>query len=397
MSVNTMSFEQAATVLNSLVQQATGNTALTVTSLADYISVGQQLLRTGYDPLNVGISQLVAKTIFAYRPFSGALSSLDRDSNEWGAITRKVNAINQPVETEGTYTLTDGQHTPDMFDVRKPKLWQSNFYGYDVWSDHVSVTRQQLKNAVQNPAEMGRLLDLILGTKSNEMEMSRVAFRRATIANMIGALYALNNTAQVRHLLTEYNTATGLTTPLTIQTVKQPDNYGPFFRWAYSQIAKASDMIRNPNGIYHLNPTAGTILRHTPKEDQRLYIYSGALHDVDAQVLATTFNPDRVDKQLPAVTESVDFFQAAGTPDAVNVIPAYIDATGQMPASPTAQNVENIFALLCDRDAIGVNFYQQSVEVSPYEAAGQYYNYWYHDAHRYYCDVTENAVLFLLD
>lgn len=397
MSVNTMSFEQAATVLTSLVQQATGSTALTVTSLADYISVGQQLLRTGYDPLNIGISQLVSKTIFAYRPFSGALSSLDRDSNEWGAITRKVNAIQQPVEDDGTYNLTDGSHTTDMFDVRKPKLWQSNFYGYDIWTDHVSVTRQQLKNAVQNPAEMGRLLDLILGTKSNEMEMSRVAFRRATIANMIGALYALNNPVQVRHLLTEYNTATGLTTPLTVQTVKQPENYGPFFRWAYAQIAKASDMIRNPNGIYHLNPSAGTILRHTPKEDQRLYIYSGALHDVDAQVLATTFNPDRVDKQLPAVTESVDFFQAAGTPDAVNVIPAYIDATGQQPASPTAQNVENIFALLCDRDAIGVNFYQQSVEVSPYEAAGQYYNYWYHDAHRYYCDVTENAVLFLLD
>lgn len=397
MSVNAMNFEQAAAILNSLVQQATGNTALTVTSLADYISVGQQLLRTGYDPLNIGISQLVSKTIFAYRSFSGALSSLDRDSNEWGAITRKVNAIQQPVENDGTYSLTDGQHSPDMFDVRKPKLWQSNFYGYDIWTDHVSVTRQQLKNAVQSPAEMGRLLDLILGTKSNEMEMSRVAFRRATIANMIGALYALNNPVQVRHLLTEYNTATGLTTPLTVQTVKQPENYGPFFRWAYAQIAKTSDMLRNPNSIYHLNPSAGTILRHTPKEDQRLYIYSGALHDVDSQVLATTFNPDRVDKQLPAVTESVDFFQAAGTPDAVNVIPAYIDATGQMPASPAAQNVENIFALLCDRDAIGVNFYQQSVEVSPYEAAGQYYNYWYHDAHRYYCDVTENAVLFLLD
>lgn len=397
MSVNSMSFEQAATVLNSLVQQATGNTALTVTSLADYISVGQQLLQTGYDPLNIGISQMVSRTIFAYRPFAGMLSSLDRDSNEWGAITRKVNAIQQAVEDSGVYALTDGQHNPDMFDVRKPKLWQSNFYGFDVWTDHVSVTRQQLKNAVTNPAEMGRLLDLILGTKSNEMEMSRVAFRRATIANMIGALYALSNTAQVRHLLTEYNVATGLTTPLTIQTVKQPENYAPFFRWAYAQIAKASDMLRNPNALYHLNPNAGVILRHTPKEDQRLYIYSGALHDVDAQVLATTFNPDRVDSQLPAVTEAVDFFQSAQTPDAINVIPAYIDATGQQPASPTAQNVENIFALLCDRDAMGVNFYDQSVEVSPYEAAGKYYNYWYHDAHRYYCDVTENAVLFLLD
>lgn len=395
MSVNSMSFEQAAAVLNSLVQQATGNTALTVTSLADYISVGQQLLQNGYDPLNIGISQMVSKTIFAYRPFAGLLSSLDRDSNEWGAIIRKVNAIQQPVEQSGAYTLADGLHAPNMFDVRKPKLWQSNFYGFDVWTDHVSVTRQQLKNAVTNPSEMGRLLDLILGTKSNEMEMSRVAFRRATIANMIGALYALSNTAQVRHLLTEYNAATGLT--LTAQTVKQPSNYGGFFRWAYAQIAKTSDMLRNPNALYHLNPNAGVILRHTPKEDQRLYIYSGALHDVDAQVLATTFNPDRVDSQLPAVTEAVDFFQSAQTPDAINVNPAYIDATGAVVANPPAQNVTDIFALLCDRDAMGVNFYDQSVEVSPYEAAGKYYNYWYHDAHRYYCDVTENAVLFLLD
>ena len=49
------------------------------------------------------------------------------------------------------------------------------------------------------------------------------------------------------------------------------------------------------------------------------------------------------------------------------------------------------------RDALGVNFYDSTVDVSPYEAAGKYYNYWYHDGHRYYNDVTENAVLFLLD
>ena len=395
MSVNAMAFEQAATILTALTAQATGQAPLAVQSLADYISVGQQLLRTGYDPLNIGISQMVSKTIFAYRPYTGTLTSLDRDANEWGAITRKVNSIQQPVEDDGCYSLTDGQHAPDMFDVRKPKLWQTNFYGFDIWADHVSVTRKQLKNAVQNPAEMGRLMDLILGTKANEMEISRDTFRRATISNMIGAINALANTNQIRHLLTEYNAATGLT--LTAQTVLQPDNYAPFFRWAYAQIAKVSDMLRNPSSMYHLNPSAGVILRNTPKEDQRLYIYSGALHDVDAQVLATTFNPDRVDSQLPAVTESVDFFQSAQTPNAIHVNPAYIDATGNVAESSAAQNVENIFALLCDRDAMGVNFYDQSVEVTPYEAAGQYYNYWYHDAHRYYNDVTENAVLFLLD
>lgn len=395
MSVNAMAFEDAAAILTSLAQQATGQTVQAVTDLSSYISVGQQTLRTGYDPLNIGLSQMVNKTIFSFRPYRGALASLDRDSNEWGAITRKVNAINQPIESEGSYTLTDGQHSPDMFDVRKPKLWQSNFYGFDVWADHVSVTRKQLKNAVLNPAEMGRLMDLILGTKANEMEISRVAFRRATLANMIASVVALNNSVQIRHLLTEYNAATGITPALTAQTVMQPANYAPFIRWAYAQIAKVSDLLEEPNATYHLNPSAGTILRHTPKADQRLYVYSGALHDIDAQVLATTFNDDRV--KLPAVTESVNFWQSPDSPQEINIIPAYIDATGAVVANPTAQNVEAIFAVLLDRDAVGVNFYDQAVEVSPYEAAGQYYNYWYHDGHRYYNDVTENAVVFLMD
>ena len=393
MSVNAMAFKDAAAILTSLAQQATGQAVQAVTDLSSYISVGQQVLRNGYDPLNIGISQMVSKTIFSYRPYSGALASLDRDSNEWGAITRKVNAINQPVESEGSYALTDGQHTPDMFDVRKPKLWQSNFYGFDVWADHVSITRKQLKNAVQNPGEMGRLMDLILGTKSNEMEISRVAFRRATLANMIAAVVALNNAPQVRHLLTEYNAATGLS--LTATTVMQPANYAPFIRWAYAQIAKVSDLFEDPSATYHLNPTAGKILRHTPKADQRLYVYSGALHDIDAQVLATTFNDDRV--KLPKVTESVNFWQSPDKPQEINIKPAYIDATGAIVASPTAQNVKPIFGVLLDRDAVGVNFYDQAVEVSPYEAAGQYYNYWYHDGHRYYNDVTENAVVFLMD
>lgn len=394
MSVNTMSFQDAAAILTSLAAQATGETGLAVQNLSDYISVGQKALRTGYDPLNIGISQLVSKTIFAYRPYTGALSILDRDSVEWGAITRKVNAIKQPVESSGVYALTDGQHSPDMFDVRKPKLWQSNFYGFDVWADHVSVTRQQLKNAVQNPADMGRLLDLVLGTKANEMELSRESFRRATLANMIGAINAMNNAPQIRHLLTEYNAATGLT--LTATTVRQPANYEGFIRWAYAEIAKVSDRMTSMNAVYHLNPTEGTILRHTPKEMQRLYIYSGALHEVDANVLATTFNAARVENQLPPITASVDFFQSFNTPDAINVTPAYIGADGAV-VEATAQSVTNIFALLADRDALGVNFYDQSVDVSPYEAAGKYYNYWYHDAHRYYNDVTENAVLFLMD
>lgn len=393
MSVNALSFQQAAAVLNDLNQQVTGQAALAPVDLSEYISVGQKLLRTGYDPLSIGVSQMVGRTIFYYRPFESALSILRNTSEEYGAVTRKVSAIQQPLEEDGTYTLTDGQHAPDMFTVRKPKLFQTNFYGFDVWNSHVSVTRQQLKTAVLNPADMGRLLDLVLGTKANEMELSRETFERATLANAIAATVQMANPRQVRHLLTEYNAATGLS--LTSETVRQSANYGPFIKWAYAKIAQVSDLLRAYSAAFHLNPTEGAILRHTPKEDQRIFVYSAALHEIDASVLADSFNASMVSEQVP-VTASIDFFQSLQSPDSISVTPAYVNASGAI-AEGTPQEVNNIFAVIADRDAFGTNYHDQSVDVSPYEAAGKYYNYWYHDARRYWYDAFENMVVFLMD
>lgn len=392
MSVNTMSFEQAATVLTALVEQATGQTGLTATSLADYISIGQKALNVGYDPLAIGISQMVSRTIFSYRPYESKLSVLRRDDDEYGAIVRKISSIFQAYGDDPTYELVDGtDYSP--YTVRKPALWQANFYGYDVWMDMISITRQQLKNAVQNPAEMARLMDLVLGTKANEMELGRETFERATLANLIGALQAMNNSDQHRHLLTEYNTETGLS--LTATTVKQPTYYSDFIKWAYAKIAQVSDLFTEYNRVFHLNPTSGDILRHTPKADQRIFVYNENLHDIGARVLADTFNSSMVSEQVP-YTASLNFFQSISTPNAVSVTPAYIDGSGAQ-VTASNQSVTDIFAVVCDRDALGTNYHDQSVDATPYNPMGKFYNYFYHEARRYWVDVTENAVLFTLD
>ena len=397
MSVNTMSFEQAATILTALAAQATGATGLTASDLSSYISVGQKALQNGYDPLNIGISQMVSRTLFANRPYSSALSILRRDEDEYGAIVRKISSIYQAYENDPTYSLVDGtSYSP--WEVRKPKLWQANFYGFDIWKDHVTVTRQQLKNAVQSPADLARLMDLILGTKENEMELGRETFERATLANLIGALAAMaaatgGNTNQHRHLLTEYNTETGLS--LTATTVKQPANYSDFIKWAYAKIAQVSDMFTEYSRIFHLNPATGDIMRHTPKADQRIFVYNENLHDIGARVLADTFNSSMVSEEVP-YTASLNFFQSLTSPDSISVTPAYIDNTGAQ-VTASNQQVSNIFAVVCDRDALGTNYHDQSVDVSPYNPDGKFYNYFYHEARRYWVDVTENAVLFTLD
>lgn len=403
MSVNNMSFQDAATVLNGLVAQQTGETALApIANAGDYISVGTSLLKTGIDPLATGISQMVQRTLFAIREYRARLEgAMDVDNDEWGAVTRKINAIDADLESEEAYALTDGQ-SKDQWTVKKPRLFQTNFYGYDVWRDHVSVTEQQLKNAVLNPAEMGQLLGLILGNKDQTMQQSREAFRRMNLCNYIGALAQLDGD-RVVHLATEYCTEMGIpvasgTDAATI--VKAQANYGDFIKWAYARIAQVSDLMTHRGAAFHTLPTDGQgnalpLMRVTPKEDQKILVLASDLHQIGARVLADTFNSSMVSDKLP-YTESVAFWQALKAPDQVSVAPAYMAADGTITQGNQIQ-VSNVFAVIYDRWALGINLHDQRVAVTPLNANGLYVNYWYHEARRAYMDITENGVLFLAD
>ena len=93
MGVNTVTFEQCSTVLNSIVQQATGRTALTTTE-ADFISVAQTALTSlGKDAIFNAISNVLARTIFSVRPYSASMIGLEKDLPTWGSYMRKMNIV----------------------------------------------------------------------------------------------------------------------------------------------------------------------------------------------------------------------------------------------------------------------------------------------------------------
>lgn len=66
MAVNDLTFNQLSMVLNSIVQQATGQQVLQVTNTAEFVSVAQTALKTGYDPVLQAISQVLSRTIFPF-------------------------------------------------------------------------------------------------------------------------------------------------------------------------------------------------------------------------------------------------------------------------------------------------------------------------------------------
>lgn len=402
MSVNTMNFQQIATVLTSIVQQATGQAAITPTNTSEFVSVAQTALALGNDAVMNAISNVLSRTIFAIRPYSAKFAGLEKDLPRWGAYMRKLSIADSDWADDDAYkypVLFDASQTPadgtggvvDQWRIKKPNVLQTNFFGASVYGDHITITEDQLETAFKSPEELGSFLSLIMTNLSNRLEMSRDATSRGLIANMIGALVAENSADRVVHLLTEYNAQTGLT--LTATSVYEPDNFPAFMKWVYSRVAQISDMMTENSLMYQTVITGKPVLRHTPQQNQKIYLYSPARHQISARVLADTYHDSLL---RYADVESVNFWQSIRTPDAVNVTPAYTNASGAV-VTGTAVSQGAIFGLMFDEDAMGYALLDRRMLSTPVNASGLYRNIWVHCKNKVFMDNTEKAVVLLLD
>lgn len=397
MAVNTMTFNQLATVLTSIVSQATGRANLTATNTADFVSVGKLGLETGYDPLTTAISQVLSKTIFSIRPYRAKFGSIEKDPIKWGNHVRKINFADTGFEADDRITLTDGVSV-DQQVVKKPAAVQTNFYGENVYQKHITIYKDQLDVAFSGPEEFGRFVTGVMQTVDDELEQARENTARETVANLIGGHYVMDantitNGSCVVHLLTEYNAHTGLT--LTAADVYDPANFPGFARWLYGRIATLSRMMQERSANYHLAAFTGRapIMRHTPVENQRLMMFAGAMDQIGSNVLSTTFNDEYL-RMIPR--EDVTFWQAINDPMSINLTAGYVTAAGA-PASGAASLSKIVFGVLFDEEAAGYTMINEWANPAPFNARGGYTNMFWHRTVRYYNDFSENAVVLLLD
>lgn len=397
---NDLSFNQISTLLNAINQQATGQTSIAPVDTASFVSMATTLLQMGYDPLATAISQVLAKTIFSVRPYSELFKGIRVSNQKYGNHVRKLQVVDRPLVDSKVYDLTD-EYAVDHYEVRKPKVLQTNYYGEETFSDFLTIYTVQLDNAMSGPEEFASFISMILQNVEDKLTMSRENLSRMLVSNLIGAK-AQADSGNVINLLTAYNDYLGLTSTsrLTVEDVKDPDKYGDFIKFAYAKIKNVSDLMRSRSIKYHMNITGSPIMRHTPYANQRLYISSFDKHMIDTRVLADVFNDDQM-KLMDF--QPVDFWQSIESPDTVSVIPVYIDSSGQLVnADTTAQNrttsvVTGVFGVLMDEEAIGYTITLERTERTPLNARGMYYNQFWHDTKKYWTDLTENAVVFILD
>lgn len=385
-----MTFEQAATILTAVYQQATGQIATTPLNTGDFVSVAQTALKTGYDPVLNAISQVLSRTIFSIRPYNAKLKGMFKSPERYGNHVRKINYIDGALENDERFQLVNGQSI-DHWKVNKPKALQTNFYGSFTYQRHTTILKDQLDNAMTGPGQFSEFITGQMQNVYDQLEQVRENYARMTLNNMIAGKYV--SSADVHHVLSVYNGVTGQS--LSRSDVMQASNFPAFIKWLYGYIQTLVDFMGERSIRYHLNVEGSEIMRHTPKDRLKAYLNSSIMNDINASVLGDVFHDDRL---RMVDYEPVAYWQNINEPFNVNVTPTYMDTEdGTLITPENDVLVGDVIGVLFDEEACGVTLVNQWSSNTGLNAAGGYSNTYFHEQVRTWNDFSENFVVLCLD
>lgn len=393
---NTLTPRDVYQLMNSIVSQATGQTSQAVVDTSTFVSVGETLLRTAPENTLNAISTVLADTIFSVRPYRGKLESLRVSQRRWGAQVRKIVPLYSEAEasedwnTDLNATQLDDGNSIDMYKIKKPKVLQLNFYGTAVLQKHITRFRDQLALAFTSEEEFVRFIDAIMTEFNNEIELLNENKTRLTLINFMLGIHDMGLTEV--DLVANYNTdySTSYTRDDLLTTYASD-----FMKYVAAQIKIYSSFLTEMSAKNHANLTGmAPILRHTPKERQKMIMYDPIFIQAESEVYSGLFNPQYLEI---GDFEGVNFWQSQDTPTAISGTPNVLDvSTGQSATAAASVGIDYVLGLLYDEEALGVMPQFDYASTTPFNSNGGYWNMFYHWRFNSYNDFTENAVLFVL-
>lgn len=431
MSVNNMSFEQSAAVLQAMYNYVTGQTISTPVNSGDFTSVATTLLQAGPDPILRSINQIITETIFAVRPYDAQLRGMEVDSQYWGGVVRKLNFLDKKISADPAFpmdadlthdpTLIKDMDTIDMYVQNKPAVVQTNFYGGDVYADWITIYEEGhygLQTAFQSPAQFSAFWSAILTQMQNKLEQFVEAEKRLCLVNMIGGRIAENadanlvtptfstNKTSMIYLLTEYKTATGNST-ISVNNWRSDAEIRPFIKWLYAYLNTLVKFMGERTLRFHTNldigdytgkgldPTAITgLMRFTRPRDMHCYLMTEVSELIRSMVLSSTYNDDML-RMLDY--DTINFWQDPDSPFEINAtVTAFDEFAGDVETNLSV-NQDNIAGIIWDRDAMGVTLLNEATYQTPFNAAGRYTNQWFHRVVKWWNDFTENSIVLIMD
>lgn len=371
-----MTTEQIYGLVNTVNAEAFGHSAITVVDTSSLIALGNTVLSssTNTEAFLSTLAQRIGRTILRFREYRNKLGDMVLNDFEYGAILQKIKVHMPEAELDESYDLIDG-NTVDPYVIAKPSVDQKLFVTRTPYQFHITIQRVHLKEAFLSPEAMGSFIGVVFGEVRNAIEVSLENLGRITIATAIAEYSTSREVALVTDFNTEYNPSPALTAAEALHNEE-------FLRYAIMRMMTAVDGIQDMSELYN----DGTMQTFTPREDVRIKVLSEFQRRIESNVLYAAFNERFVD--IPEGYTKLNFWQAAQSPFDVEIT---------RPSDSTATTVNNVVAILHDRDAMGVYKIDEEVATSDLNAAGLYYNQYWHEKQLRFLDLSENGLIFTLN
>ena len=416
----TLTQKDCHALMNLLVKEATGQDAtIQVVDSSTFVSAGEQVLATGTENVLNALSLVLGRTFMAVRPYNAKLALINAvNTGEYTHRMRKISFYSRDAQASGDWNtqlytnLADGftngqniadgsaQSTKSMWEQNQPVPLEMNFAGSSVWEDSTTIYEYQLQQAFRSEAEFGEFVGGIMTERGNDIESQKEAFNRMTLLNFMAGAYDMSASApgSVVNLTEAFNTEFGTQyTSAQLRTTYLEQ----FTKFLVAKIKIDSDMLTNRSKKAHWSPakTIGdvpyTLLRHTPKDRQRLLLFNPLLVKTQAYVFPSLFNEQYLKMEN---YEGVMYWQNENDPSAIKVTPAIPNvatpASGQTAGDTVT--LDYVVGMLYDVDALMVDYQLERSATSPLEARKGYRNLWWSFAKNAINDHTENHILYYM-
>ena len=409
--------QDAHALMNALVKQATGQSAIQVTNTASFVSAGELVLATGIENTLNSLSIVLGRTMMAVRPYQAKLQIINAlNSGIYSNRMRKISFYAKEAQASGDYNtqlftnlktgftsgenIVDGQaqSTKSQWEQNAPIPLEMNFGGSSVWEESITRYEDQFAVAFRGESEFLEFVSGVLTEKANDIESTKEAFNRMTILNHIAGVYDMSAVmpGSAVNLTAEYNSEFGTQyTSDELRTVYLKE----FLAYFVERFKMDSKYLTERTAKYHWSPTkivngvAHTLLRHTPLNRQRAILYAPLFTRATAQVLPEIFNPQYLDV---GTHEEVNYWQSLELPSAINITPAIVDTSNGTQKEGEPVELDYVVGMLYDQDAIMTDYQLDTANTTPLEARKRYRNIWWSFRRNAINDFTENCIIYYM-
>ena len=408
-------------IVNLIAKEISGQDAtIQAVNSSNFVSVGETILASSKENIYNALSTVMGRTLVAVRPFRAPLWLINAENT--GVYThrmRKISFYDKGALASGDFNtqlftnLADGfdngenpagsppaaQSTTSMWEQNQTVPVELNFGGSSVTEFCITWYEDQVKNAFRSEDEFARFWSGAMTEYANQVEQRKEAFNRMTMLNFMAGIYDQTSAGtEAVNLTSAFNTHFGTSyTTAQLQTTYLKE----FLAFFVSTFKLYSKRMENRSAKYHITPpkTDGSgnnmyILRHTPRDRQRVLLYEPLFMQAEAQVLPEIFNDQYLD--IDRQYEGVMFWQNEIESSKISVTPAIPDFTLGTQKAGNAVALSYVVGLLYDEDALMVDYQLETANTSPLEARKRYRNTWLSIARNSINDFTENAVLFYM-